>query len=586
MCISSMTKTLTDKNALSRKIYINNNTAIGSTSDTFLRSINNNTYVIFFYGELYNKEEIKEDLSKKYEFINESDAELVLLSYIEYNENALNIFNGIYSFVILNTDKDKLFFARDRLGVKPLYFSKVQDFVFSTEIKAMFKHPNVIAKIGKEEICEIFGLGPAHTLGKTFFKDIYEILPGHYATYENSVFEEFKYWDLETRNINDNIDEEIAKVKELVIDSLKREVKTDKKICSMLSGGIDSSILTYLAHNEIKDLNTFSIDFEDNNVNFKGSFYQPTKDSDYITIMLEHFKTNHTNLYFNTSEILSNLKEAMLARDMPGMADVDSSILIFLKKIKEIGFDIALSGECSDEIFGGYPWYYKEHLTHSINFPFSRAISARTNIVNNAIVSKEFLQNYIQEAYNKTCSNIVYNSHDLKENMFRKTCYNTIKWFMNTLIERTDRMCVFSGLDVRIPYADYRIFEYVYNIPYKHKLGLVNGNEIPIEKYILRKAFENELPKEIINRKKSPFPKTYDPLYTSALENLIKELINNSTSPLLEIINIKYLYEMLETKGDNLKENWFGQLMTYPQTLAYLLQINMWLEEYNVLLEV
>ena len=180
----------------------------------------------------------------------------------------------------------------------------------------------------------------------------------------------------------------------------------------------------------------------------------------------------------------------------------------------------------------------------------------------------------------------MYNSADENENTFRRTCYNTVKWFMNTLIERTDRMCLLSGIDVRIPYADYRIFEYVYNISYKHKLGLVNNNDTPIEKYLLRKAFENELPNEVIYRKKSPFPKTYDPEYTNILEEKIKEIINKSTSPILELINVRFLYDLLESHGESLKENWFGQLMTYPQTLAYLIQINIWLEKYNIEIEV
>jgi len=302
--------------------------------------------------------------------------------------------------------------------------------------------------------------------------------------------------------------------------------------------------------------------------------------------MRDYIKSNHTDLYFSTNELLDNLKNAVISRDAPGMADVDSSMLVFCKKIKEYGFDIAISGECSDEIFGGYPWYYKEHLINSINFPWSRAIDIRKNIINSKIVSQEYLEKYINNAFIQTSNNVVFNSADEQENIFRKTCYNTIKWFMNTLIERTDRMSKMSGLEVRVPFADYKIFEYVYNLSAKYKLGLVNGNNVPIEKYLLRKAFENDLPNDIIYRKKSPFPKTYDPKYTETLENIIKDIINKSTSPLLELINVKYLYEILENKGKNLTENWFGQLMTYAQTLAYLIQINIWLEEYNIEIDI
>ena len=581
--IENMVNSLTDLNYNKRKVYITENNDFGTTNDSCVKKINDNTYIILFCGELYNKDEIKEDLIKKgYEINKFTDSEIVLLSFLEYGKEMLNILNGIYSFVIYDKQNDSIFLARDRLGVKPMYYSFFDTFIFSTEIKAMFKHPMAYSKIGKDEICELLGLGPAHTLGKTFFKDIYEIKPGHYALFDKKGFREHKYWDLETKNNTDTLEQEIKNIKYLVTDSLKREAKTDGKICSMLSGGLDSSVLCYLLNKEVDNLSTFSIDFDNNYENFKGSDYQPSRDSDYVNIMKDFLKTNHTNLYFSKEELFDNLKDVVIARDMPGMADVDSSILVFLRKIKDAGFDTAISGECSDEIFGGYPWYYREELIRSKNFPWSRSIDLRKKILNENIVSNQYLENYVDNAFKISCSNVINNSTDVNENIFRTTCYNTVKWFMNTLIERTDRMCLLSGLNVRVPYADYRIFEYVYNISYKHKLGLINGNNKPIEKFLLRKAFDCEIPSEVVYRKKSPFPKTYDPEYTKMLERKIKEIINESTSPILDIINVRFLYEFLDSHGENLKENWFGQLMTYPQTLAYLIQINIWLKEYNV----
>lgn len=593
--ILKMSSALADNNLDLKNIYINNNVALGctrlgtenisSTSYPVTRVIEGKSYTILYNGKIYNFDEVKTQLiNKGYDFITITESELVLIAYIEYKEKCLEFLNGIFSFVIY--DGEKLFLARDRLGIKPLFFYNQEQFIFSSEIKGILKHNSVKPKIGKDEICEIFGLGPAHTPGKTFFKNIFELLPGHYAIVKNGKLEINKYWDLETKSVSDTLEESIYIIKELVTDSLNRQIISDVPVCSMLSGGLDSSVLAYLASKQIENLHTFSIDFEGNKENFVGNDYQPTRDSDYIKIMQEYIKSTHTDLYFSTEEILSSLKDVVIARDMPGMADVDSSMLVFLKKIKENGFDVAISGECSDEIFGGYPWYYKEKLINSLNFPWSRAIDTRKNIINENIVSKEYLSNYIDNAFNSTSANVVFDSSDEQENTFRRTCYNTIKWFMNTLIERTDRMSKACGLEVRVPFADYKIFEYVYNLSAKFKLGLVNENEIPVEKYLLRKAFENDLPNEVVYRKKSPFPKTYDPKYTELLENQIRNIINKSTSPILEIINVKYLYEILKTKGQNLTENWFGQLMTYPQTLAYLIQVNIWLEEYNIEIEV
>ncbi len=551
------------------------------------RVLRGNRYSVLFEGRLYNREEIKEELLELgHVFLTNTDSEIILFSYLEYGYNFITKLDGVFSLAIYNFANESLFIARDRLGIKPLYYAESDDFVFSTKIKGVLNHPNMVAKLGKDELCEIFGLGPAHSPGKTFFKGIYEIMPGHYGIYTNHEFKTYKYWDLETTIIQDSIEQSIDKARELVTLSLKKELVSDKPVACMLSGGLDSSVLSMLASKENESITTFSIDFEGNESNFSGTDYQPTRDSDFVVVMREFLKTNHINLYFSTKEIFDSLKDAMLAREMPGMADVDSSLLVFCKKIKECGFDAVISGECSDEIFGGYPWYYKEHLINSSTFPWSRSIETRKNIINPNLVSSDYLEAYVENAFQSTSNNVVYNSDDEMENTFRKTCYNTIKWFMNTLVERSVRISDMTGLDIRVPFADYKIFEYIYNVSAKYKLGLIDGNDTPVEKYLLRKAFEDELPHNVVYRKKSPFPKTYDPEYTALLENTIVDIINKSTSPLLQIINVRYLYEILETKGENLKENWFGQLMTYPQTLAYLIQINMWLEEYNVEIDI
>ena len=570
--------------------YVNANMAIGyngKLSQPLSRTIYGKTYGIVFNGTLYNCQQLKEELiSCGHSFLTGEDYEVILLTYIEYGAESIKRLDGIFSYAIYDFTNECLFVARDKLGIYPLYYSNNTSFIFSSEIKGVLSHPSITASIGKDELCEIFGLGPAHSPGKTFFKGIYELMPGHYGIYCNHEFKTYKYWDLETAEILDSLDESINKVKLLVTNSLKQQMSSNTQICSMLSGGLDSSVLAYLASKEKPNLATFSIDFEGNEANFAGTDYQPTRDSDYVIIMKDLLKTNHTNLYFSTKEVFESLKDAMLAREMPGMADVDSSMLVFCKKIKDCGYDAAISGECSDEIFGGYPWYYKEHLINSSTFPWSRSIETRKNIINDKLVSPEYLEHYVNNAFQTTSNNVVYNSSDDKENTFRKTCYNTIKWFMNTLVERSVRISNMTALDIRVPFADFRIFEYVYNVSAKYKLGLVNGNDTPVEKFLLRKAFENELPHDVVYRKKSPFPKTYDPEYTKLLEDAIKDIINKSTSPLLEIINVRYLYEIINTKGENLKENWFGQLMTYPQTLAYLIQINMWLEEYNIKIDI
>lgn len=544
-----------------------------------------NKYVICYNGELYNTKEIKDDLIKKgYSFKTKCDTEVVLTAFIEYGTNCLKNLNGIFSFCIYDYNKNSIFLARDHLGIKPLFYSLTKDgtLVFASEIKAILKHNEITPILDKEGFMELFALGPAHSPGKTYFKNIYELKAGHYAIFDTNGLFTDKFWDLETKECNDTEEEAISKIHFLLKDSLNRQLVSDVGISSMLSGGIDSSILTKLANDQIKDLTTFSIDFKGNDKNFVANDYQGSKDSDYIKIMREHLSTTNKDIKIDNEYLFTLLKDAMIARDMPGMADIDASMFAFCKAIKENGFKVCLSGECSDEIFGGYPWFYKEHLINHIGFPWALSENLRSNIIRPGILKDNEIQEYVLNARNETLKPVTaIDPNDTYENRYRNINYLTIKWFMNTLVERTDRTSMANSLEVRVPFADYRIFEYVYNLPAKMKLGL-NHSDTPIEKYLLREAFKNDIPREVLYRKKSPFPKTYDPHYLNLVETEMLNILNNKKSKINNFINIDFIKDLIYSHGESLKENWFGQLMTYPQTLAYLIQINMWLETYNI----
>lgn len=596
--IKKMLSTLKFRKYNTPSLYINSNTALGHSRFSIIgitnenqpmkKIINNNEYIIVYNGELYNTKELKEYLiSKGYEFDTNSDTEVILTSYIHYKEKCVEFFNGIFAFAIYDKNNQNIFLARDRLGVKPLFFTQTPTtFIFASEIKTILSHPEITPILDKNGVMELIGLGPAHTPGKTFFKNIFEIKPGHIANFSNFKLNEKKYWDLTTKECNDSEQEAITQIHYLVEDSTKKQLISDTNVCSMLSGGLDSSILAKIAKDNIPNLTTFSIDFIGNDKNFVANDYQGSKDSDYIKIMRNFLNTNHKNIIVDNTYLFNVLNDAMFARDMPGMADIDSSMYIFCKKINENGFTVCLSGECSDEIFGGYPWYYKEHLISHNGFPWALSENLRNNILKPGILKENELQEYIASAKLDTLKNVVHlDKNDEYEKRFRDTNYLTIKWFMNTLIERTERVATANSLNVRIPFADYRIFEYVYNLPARMKLGISKNNG-PIEKYLLRRAFENELPRDIVYRKKSPFPKTYDPNYLKTVEMETLKILQNKNLKIHKIINIEFLENILNIHGENLTENWFGQLMTYPQTLAYLIQISNWLEHYNIEIEI
>ncbi|MEG2348210.1 MAG: asparagine synthase (glutamine-hydrolyzing) [Clostridia bacterium] len=596
--IEKMNNLLTEKKSNKQNTFIYNKVALGHTQNNKLnidddyqsikKTILNNDYAIVFNGKIFNTTNLTENLiSKGYMLESNFDAELVLKSYILYGTKCLDMFNGNYAFVIYDISSSKIFLARDRLGIKPLFYTIANDnsLVFASQIKSILKYNSVERILDKEGLMELIGLGPAHSPGKTYFKNIFEIEAGTYATYDMKDIKKYKYWDLTTKKSLEDEDIIIKNIRKLVVDATNLQLVSDDSISSMLSGGLDSSILTKIASKNIKDLTTYSINYKGNDTDFKANDYQLTKDSDYVKIMNDYLPTNHKNIQIESNTLYKLLDSCLLARDMPGMADIDSSMYAFCKEIKKDGCNICLSGECSDEIFGGYPWYYKEHLISHNGFPWALSENLRFNLIKKDLIKKETLNNYIQNAIDNTLKNVSFlENEDEYEKKFRQINYLTIKWFMNTLIERTDRTSSANSLEVRIPFADYRIFEYVYNIPARMKLGIYNSS-FPVEKYLLRKAFEGELPDEIIYRKKSPFPKTYNPLYLELVENKVLEIISKENSKISKILNFDFIKDMILIHGKNMTENLFGQLMTYPQTLAYIIQIDKWLEYYKIKIE-
>ena len=362
-------------------------------------------------------------------------------------------------------------------------------------------------------------------------------------------------------------------------DSIHRQLVSDVPLCTFLSGGLDSSIIATYASYYNKDLNTFSVDYVDNDKNFVKSDFQPNSDKYYIDIMTNKLKTNHHTIYIDTPELADALEDAMIARDFPGMADVDSSMLLFCKNVKKQA-TVALSGECADEIFGGYPWFFREDALKSGTFPWSIAIEERQSLLHPDIGSKINLKEYIDFRYHDSLSEVEILDTDSKETAEkRKIFYLNLNWFMQTLLDRTDRMSMYSGLEVRVPFCDYRLVEYVWNIPWEMKA--YKGRE----KGLLRYIMEDTLPEEVVYRKKSPYPKTHNPNYLAKVKQMLTDIMAKKDAPINNLLNRCDILEILNTNGSAFARPWFGQLMTGPQLMAYLCQVNMWLERYQPQIE-
>jgi len=551
-------------------------------SQPMIKHRGENTYVIVYNGELYNTSELRETLKTLgHKFISSSDTEVLLESYIEWGPECTSHINGIFAFAVWNENDRSLFLCRDRFGVKPLFYAqRGNSLIFASELKAMLMHPLIEPDIDSEGLAEIFALGPARTPGHGIYKDVHELKPGHYILYNPSGLYDRCYWSFESAPHTDDLETTIETLRELVQNSIERQLVADVPVCTFLSGGLDSSAITavasmYFKNNNNQQLHTYSIDYVDNEHFFRASAFQPNSDAHWVKLMSEKFNTIHHYIKFDTPQLVESLSSAVEARDLPGMADVDSSLWLFCKEIKK-NATVALSGECADEIFGGYPWFYNEEMLNADTFPWARSIQERTNVFSKELIELIQPEKYILRRYRETLDETPrLPGENQLEARRREMFYLNIKWFMCTLLDRKDRMSMAHGLEVRVPYCDHRLAQYVWNIPWNMKI--LGG----MEKGLLRKALSGILPDEVLYRKKSPYPKTHNPSYEKAVSAWITEILNDSSSPLLPFVDKKAILELTQNKSDYGKP-WFGQLMAKPQLFAYLIQIDIWLRKYKV----
>jgi len=426
------------------------------------------------------------------------------------------------------------------------------------------------AVVDKNGVKELLGLGPSLTPGHTIYKNIYSLRPGHYMYFKDKPHI-CRYWMLKDKTHTDNLAQTIQKVRHLVIDSVQKQLLSDVPLSTMLSGGLDSSIITAIASQYIQDLSTYSITYEDQEKYFQSYDYQTTMDDEYINEMVEHYQTDHHKIILSQEELVNSLKTSLIARDMPGMADVDSSFLLFSKKISQ-NHKVCLSGECADEIFGGYPWFYKAELYSQPYFPWMRDLDLKMDLFNEKVKSLN-LKDYIIQRYRQSLDEI--HTKDKKKQLI----YLNTEWFMQTLLTRADSQTMRSSIEVRVPFASTKILQYLYNMPVEY---MFYGDE---EKGILRKAFEEFLPEDIAHRKKNPYPKTHSPIYTQIISHKLKESLSDSSNILYSFFDKDKLIEFVESEGKSFQSPWFGQLMMGPQLMAYFYQIYLWGKIYQIELE-
>lgn len=540
---------------------------------------------IAYNGELYNAGELRSDLeSRGYAFYTDCDTEVVLNAYLCYGEECPEKLNGIFAFAIDDGIKERTFLCRDRFGVKPLFYTfKNSRLAFSSEIKGLFEFPGVNPVIGREGLCEIFGLGPARTPGHGVFEGISELRPGHFAIYDREGFKDHKYYSLTAAPHTQTYEDTVQTVRELLIDTVKRQLISDVPLCTFLSGGLDSSVVTAIASNCLKEqggsLSTYSFEFEGNEEFFTPSSFQPDRDQAWAQRVSEVLGTEHSTLLCDNDQLADSLFEGVIAKDLPGMSDIDGSLLYFCRQVKK-NHVVALCGECADEIFGGYPWFHRQEMFDGSHFPWSNNLDTRRSLLKPEISGELHMEEYVGSRLSETIAEVpALKGETPQQQRMRQISYLNMKWFMSTLLDRKDRCSMWSGLEVRVPYCDHRIAQYVFNVPWDFKCpgGVPKG--------LLRDAAKGLLPDEILQRKKSPYPKTHNPGYEQIMKQRLTYILRDSLQPIHKILSEDAAKSLLDQSFDYGKP-WFGQLMAGPQMLAYLIQINYWLLHYNIYINI
>lgn len=549
------------------------------------RQIQNSFYHIVYNGEIYNLPLLKKKLLSHHVSIQtNSDTEILLLSFLTFGADFVKEVDGIFAFAIYDERHNTLTLFRDSFGVKPLFYTIWEGtLIFSSEPKGCFQFPGVTAVLDRCGLNEILSLGPARNPGSGVFQGFHELLPGTYLTCSPYGRHETNYYHLESHPHFDSYEETVEKTSFLVQDAIRRQMVSDVPICTFLSGGVDSSVVSAVCAKELqkegKQLTTYSFDFTENDKYFKANSFQPSQDRPYVDQMVSYLHSDHHYLECDNKQQADLLTSSVDAHDLPCMVDIDSSLQYFCREVSK-NHKVVLTGECADEVFGGYPWFHREEMLNSGTFPWTPSLEPRKALLSKDLVAQLHMDEYVAESYHKAVSeiNILPEENEIETNR-RRVSYINIRYFMQTLLNRMDRTSMFSGLEARVPFADRALVDYVFNIPWemKAKNGLV--------KNILRQSAKGLLPDEILFRRKSPYPKTYHPYYENLLASRLRERLSDQNCPLHDLLDKNALHRFLSNPKDYGKP-WYGQLMAGPQMIAYLLQIDYFLRKYHVSIQI
>jgi asparagine synthase (glutamine-hydrolysing) len=502
--------------------------------------------VLVYSGEAYNFTELRRQLCEAGErFETTSDTEVVLRGYLRWGDTLADRLNGMYAFAIWDGRVRKLVMIRDRMGIKPLYFQRTPDGVlFGSEPKAILANPLVQPTVDADGLHELFAF--VKTPGHAVWSGMREVQPGTIVTVDACGLRERRYWRLETRPHADDRDASVEHVRELLDDVVRRQLVADVPRCVLLSGGLDSSVITALSAQQLADegerVRSFAVDFVGQTANFAPDALRPTPDAPYVHDVAEHVGSEHTDIVIDHETLADPAvrRAVVAARDLPaGLGDMDASLYLLCRAIREHS-TVALSGESADEIFGGYRQFHDPRVQQAHAFPWI-AMDEMHFTPPQAALSADVratldLEGYRSDSYERALTEVGHleSESDLESRM-RISSYLHLTRFVRQLLDRKDRMSMAVGLEVRVPFCDHRLVEYVYNAPWA--LKTYDGRE----KSLLRGASSDLLPQSVLARVKSPYPSTQDPHYAEALQRQGRELLDDGDCGVFALVDRDWL---------------------------------------------
>ncbi|MEU9793343.1 asparagine synthase (glutamine-hydrolyzing) [Streptomyces sparsogenes] len=505
--------------------------------------------VTTYSGEIYNYRELRAELTARgHAFRTSSDTEVALHAYLEWGEDFTHRLNGMYAFALWDPREQRLLLVRDRMGIKPLYYYPTPDGVlFGSEPKAILAHPAVRPAVDAEGLAELLAF--TKTPGHAVYKGMYEVRPGHLVRVGRQGLAEHRYWGLEAREHTDDTDTTVRRVRELLDDIVARQLIADVPLCTLLSGGLDSSAITALAARGLADagrgpVRSFAVDFAGQTEHFKADALRATPDGPYAHALAEHVRSDHQDIVLDTAALMdpAHRHATLTARDLPfGSGESDTSLYLLFKAIRDRS-TVALSGESADEVFGGYSWFHDPRATGADTFPWIAVFrevgftgvrsGGREALLHPEVLAKVDIGAYQAARYREALSEVPHREGDsATERRMREICYLHLTRFVQFLLDRKDRASMAVGLEVRVPFCDHRLVEYVFNTPWSMKT--FDGRE----KSLLRAATRDLLPDAVAQRVKSPYPSTQDPRYTEAIQAELRDLLADGDAPVRPLLD-------------------------------------------------